>query len=116
MQLDAGQMVIVDWRDALLKEPNKQRQAVVVEDSGLLDPAYPNVLLVPLADDARLAIPDLALTIVPTPENGCSRPCYALAHHLTATSKQRVTPTASMVILDQLTQIRKQIAIALAPG
>ena len=57
----AGQIVIVDWRDALPKEPNKQRLAIVVEDSELFAPDYPNVLLVPLADDARLAIADLAV-------------------------------------------------------
>ena len=116
MQLQAGQIVIVDWRDALPKEPNKQRPAVVVEDSDLFDPAYPDVLLVPLADDPRLAIPDLALAILPTAENGCSKPCYALAHHVTATSKHRVTATASTISPVQLTQIRKLIAIALALG
>jgi len=42
-----GQMVIADWRDALPKEPNKLRPAVVVEDETLFDPAYPNVILVP---------------------------------------------------------------------
>jgi hypothetical protein len=42
-----GQIVIADWRDALPKEPNKLRPAVVVEDETLFDPAYPNVILVP---------------------------------------------------------------------
>src|SRR6516164_8375077 len=36
-----GQIVIVDWRDALPKEPNKLCPAVVVEDETLFDPAYP---------------------------------------------------------------------------
>ena len=31
-----GQIVIADWRDALPKEPNKLRPAVVVEDSSRL--------------------------------------------------------------------------------
>jgi mRNA-degrading endonuclease toxin of MazEF toxin-antitoxin module len=115
-QLQAGQVVIVDWRDALPKEPNKQRPAIVVEDSDLFDPAYPNVLLVPLADDPRLAIADLALTILPTAENGCPKPCYALAHHVTATSKHRVSATSSNITQAQLTQIRKLIAIAIGLG
>lgn len=58
--LHAGQIVLADWRgDALPKEPNKRRPAVVVEDDGLFAPAYPNVILVPLTEDAALAIPDL---------------------------------------------------------
>jgi hypothetical protein len=30
MSVAAGQIVLVDWRDALPKEPNKRRPAVVV--------------------------------------------------------------------------------------
>jgi hypothetical protein len=44
-KFSADQIVIVDWRDALPKEPNKLRPGVVVEDESLLDPAYPNVIL-----------------------------------------------------------------------
>ena len=36
-----GQIVIADWRDALPKEPNKLRTAVVVEDKALFDPTIP---------------------------------------------------------------------------
>lgn len=43
----AGQIVVVDWRDALPKEANKLRPAVVVEDDALFADEYPNVLLVP---------------------------------------------------------------------
>lgn len=46
-----GQIVLVDWRDALPKEPNKRRPAVVVEDAELFHPSYPNVILVPLTAD-----------------------------------------------------------------
>jgi len=63
-----GQIVIADWRDALPKEPNKLRPAVVVEDETLFDPAYPNVILVPLTEDQRLAITDLSVAIDLTPE------------------------------------------------
>jgi mRNA interferase MazF len=37
--LHAGQIVLADWRgDALPKEPNKRRPAVVVEDDALFAP------------------------------------------------------------------------------
>jgi mRNA interferase MazF len=56
--LYAGQIVLAEWRgDALPKEPNKRRPAVVVEDDGLCAPSYPNAILVPLTEDAALAIP-----------------------------------------------------------
>ncbi len=39
--LHAGQIVVADWRgDAMSKEPNKLRPAVVVEEDGLFAPAY----------------------------------------------------------------------------
>jgi mRNA interferase MazF len=34
-----GQIVIVEWRDALPREANKRRPAVVIEDSELFDPS-----------------------------------------------------------------------------
>ena len=75
--LRAGQIVLADWRgDAMPKEPNKRRPAVVVEDDALFVPSYPNVILVPLTEDAALAIPDLSVAIDPTTENGCSKPCW----------------------------------------
>jgi len=68
-----GQIVLVNWRDALPKEPNKLRPAIVVEDSELFAPSYPNVILVPLSDDGDFVVSDLALMIEPTPENGCTK-------------------------------------------
>ena len=65
-----GQIVLVDWRDALPKGPNKLRPAIVVEDADLFDPGFPNVILVPLSEDHELAPSDLLLPIDPTPENG----------------------------------------------
>ncbi len=74
----AGTIVIVDWRGgALAKEPNKLCPAVVVEDDGLFGPNYPNVIVVPLTEDADPAIPDLSVVIDPTPQNGCTKRCYA---------------------------------------
>ena len=108
-----GQIVLVDWRDAPPKEPNKLLPAIVVEDALLFDPAYPNVILVPLSDDADVAVADLALAIDPTPENGCTKRCYALSHCVTTNSKDRVQPTPSRVLPEQLHAIRRQIAVAI---
>jgi mRNA interferase MazF len=112
----AGQIVIADWRDALPKEPNKLRPAVVVEDEALFDPAYPNVILVPLTEDRRLAIPDLSIAIDPTSENGCTKRCYALSHCVATTSAGRVRPTPSRISAGELAEIRRQIALAIGLG
>jgi mRNA-degrading endonuclease toxin of MazEF toxin-antitoxin module len=112
--LRAGQIVLADWRgDALPKEPNKRRPAVVVEDDGLFAAAYPNAILVPLTEDAALAIPDLSVAIAPTPENGCSKPCWAVSHLVATTSKARLAVTPSAITAEQLTAIRRQIALAI---
>jgi mRNA interferase MazF len=112
----AGQIVLVDWRDALPKEPNKVRPAIVVEDSDLFDPLYPNLILVPLADDPRLAIEELSVRIDPSAENGCAKVCFALAHHVTTASKGRVSPTRSRIDAGQLAEIRRRIGIAIGLG
>lgn len=108
-----GQIVLADWREALPKEANKLRPAIVVEDGELFGPSYPNVILVPLSDDSDFAIADLALEIDPTPENGCTKRCYALSHCVTTNSKQRVRPTQSRILPDQLMAVRRQIALAI---
>ena len=115
----AGQIVIADRRgDALPKEPNKLRPAVVVvvEDDGLFGPAYPNVVLVPLTGDAGLAIPDLPLAIDPTPENGCAERCHALSHCVATTSKARLRPTRSAITPEQPGTNRRQVALAIGLG
>ena len=108
-----GQIVLADWRDALPKEPNKLRPAIVVEDGELFGPSYPNVILVPLSDDSDFAMADLSLLIEPTPENGCTKRCYALSHCVTTNSMSRVTPTRSRISPEQLDVIRRQIALAI---
>jgi mRNA-degrading endonuclease toxin of MazEF toxin-antitoxin module len=50
---------------------------------------------------------------MPTPENGCTKACYALAHHVTTTSKQRITSTPSRITEAQLAEIRRLIGIAI---
>jgi mRNA interferase MazF len=110
---EPGQIVIADWRDALPREPNKLRPAIVVEDPELFGPAYPNVILVPLTEDRQVAMLDLSLVIDPTPENGCTKRCFAISHFVTATSKGRVTATSSRILPEQLQVIRRQIALAI---
>ena len=109
----AGDIVLADWRDALPKEPNKLRPAIVVEDDGLFDADYPNLLLVPLAEDANLGAPDLSVRIEPSALNGCTKPCFALAAHVTTTSKQRIRRTQSRITTAELGAIRDRLAIAL---
>ena len=113
MSYAPGQIILVGWRDGLPKEPNKIRPAIVVEDRGLFDDAYPNLILVPLAEDPHVAIEDLSIRIPPTSENACIKLCYALAHHVTTTSKHRITPTPSRITDEQLAEIRRLIGIAI---
>jgi mRNA-degrading endonuclease toxin of MazEF toxin-antitoxin module len=113
-RIAAGSIVIIDWRgDALPKEPNKLRPAIVVEDDGLFHPSYPNVIVVPLTEDAGLAIPGLSVTIDPTPQNGCTKRCFALAPFVTSASVMRVRATASRITDDQLHRIRHFVAEAI---
>ena len=114
--LRAGQIVLADWRDALPKEPNKLRPAIVVEDERLFPDDYPNVILVPLGGEALAASDALALAIDPSPENGCTARCFALSYGVTATSVRRVQPTPSRVTTEQLRTIRRQIAMAIGLG
>lgn len=109
----AGAIVLVDWRGgARPKEPNKLRPAIVVEDDGLFGDDYPNLIVIPLTEDAELAMPSLSVTIDPSAENGCSKRCYALAPSVTAVSLERVRPTESRVTTGQLRQLRALIAEA----
>ena len=113
LDLRAGQIVLADWRgDARPKEPNKLRPAVVVEDDGLFAPSYPNAILVPLTEDAALAIGDLSVAIAPSAENGCRKPCWAVSHLVATTSKARLRATPSHITPEQLATIRRQIALA----
>jgi mRNA interferase MazF len=114
MPLRSAQIVLADWRgDALPKEPNTLRPAVVVEDDGLFAPNYPNAILVPLTEDATLAIADLSVPIEPAAENGCSKPCVAVSHLVASTSKAGLRATPLQVTPSQLAQIRRQIALAI---
>ena len=111
-----GQIVIVDWRDALPREANKRRPAVVIEDGELFDSLYPNVILVPLTEDAAMVLPELSVRIDPTPDNGCTKTCFAVSPLVAATSRSRVRVTTSRVTADQLTRILRQVADAIGLG
>ena len=113
LSLRAGQIVLADWRGAVMpKASNKLRPAVVVEDDGLFAPSYPNAILVPLTEDAGLAIRDLSVAIAPSAENGCRKPYWAVSHLVVTTSKARLRATWSHIIHEQLATIRRQIALA----
>lgn len=109
----AGQIVLADWRDGLPREPNKLRPAVVVQDSGLFDPNYPNVILVPLSEDRFTVAAELSVIIEPTAVNGCTKRCYALSPSVAATSVRRIKATDSRILPDQVAEIRRQIGFAI---
>ena len=106
--------MLVDWRTgALSSEPTKVRPAVVVEDHELFPEGYPNTLVVPLTSDAGLAYPAFSQQIEPTNGNGAKVTSWALAHHVTSVSSQRVKATSSRVSEAQLASIRERIALAI---
>lgn len=111
---EAGAIVLVDWRvGAVPREPTKIRPAVVVEDHELFPDEYPNTLVVPLTKDEALAYAALSERIDPAPENGSDTPSWALAHHVTSVSLQRVSPTPSRITSEQLGSLRRRIGLAL---
>ena len=110
---EPGQIVIVDWRDALPKEANRRRPAVVIEDSDLFGRSYPNVILVPLIEDSSMVLPALSVRIDPTPENGCSKTCFGVSPLVARTSQSRVRATPSRISEEQLANIRRQVAEAI---
>lgn len=113
----AGSIVVVDRRGgALPHEPSKLRPAVVVEDYELFPDEYPNVLVVPLTRDEGLAHRSFAERIEPTVENGVDATCWALAHHVTSVSPQRINATDARITAAQLASIRKRIMVAIGAG
>ena len=71
------------------------------------------MILVPLTEDADLVIPDLAVALEPTEQNGCRKPCWAAAHLVATTSKSRLNATPSRVTAAELTAIRRKILLTL---
>jgi mRNA-degrading endonuclease toxin of MazEF toxin-antitoxin module len=107
--------VLVDWRgNRLPNEPGGLRPAVVVEDTALMAENYPNVLVVPMTTDERYATyAAFVERISPTPDNGAPDPCYAIAHHVTSVSIQRIRATTATITAEQLESIRRRILVAI---
>ena len=107
-----GQVVIVDWRDALPEsgEPNKRRPAVVVGGAALFESSFPFEIVVPLTGSEALAISGASLTIEPSTENGCTKRSYALAWCVQTVSHERITETSRHVTAEQVDTIRRQVA------
>jgi hypothetical protein len=74
----------------------------------------PFELVVPLTGEAALAISGASVLIPPTKENGCTKPCYALAWSVQSVSHLRLTETPSHVTDDELACIRSEIVSCLA--
>ena len=105
-----GQIVAVDWRDALpgSGEP-KQQPGVIVGSPRFFGSGLPFELVVPLTGEAALAIAGASMLIAPTRENGCTKPSYALAWNVQSVPHARLTETPSCVTGDELASIRAQI-------
>ena len=116
MKLTPGQIVIMDLRDALPDEPTKRaRPCIVVENPAIFGDAYLNVIVVPLTHDSSISIDLAKTTIDPTPENGCDARSYAIAAHVSSSSRSRiVSATESRITAEQLATIRAQIALCIA--
>jgi mRNA interferase MazF len=107
----AGQIVTVDWRDAISgsAEANKRRPGIIVSSSQFFGGATPFEIVVPLTGQRRLAVAEASTLIMPTPENACTKPCYALAWNVQSVPHVRITETDSYIGSDELAQIRAQI-------
>jgi mRNA interferase MazF len=113
MRPKEGDIVLVDWRDARPREPNKIRPAVVIE-APFFGEDYPNVILAPLSnDDPNLAFEEFSVRLDPNQSNGCTKVCWILGHSLAATSFSRIRRTRSTISYEQLSELRSKIARAI---
>lgn len=108
----AGRIVAVDWRDVFpgSGEPNKARPGIIVGSPRFFGSGLPFEIVVPLTGEEALAIAGASLRIMPTSENGCTKPCYALAWNVQAVPHARLTQTPSSITADELARIREYIA------
>jgi mRNA interferase MazF len=106
-----GNIVMVDWRDALpgSGEPNKKRPGIIVSSPRFFGSGLPFEIVVPLTGEAALAIVGASMVIEPTPENGCTKRCYALSWNVQSVPHVRLSETRSRITDDQLVDIRTQI-------
>ncbi len=110
----AGAVVLVDWRrGALPGEPTKIRPSIVVDEQGRFPSDYANIIVVPMSSKEMLVVPTFSERIDPTPENGAPVASWALAHHVSMVSLQRVKVTQSRITDEQLASLRHRIALAL---
>ncbi len=111
-----GEIVTVNWRDALLGsgEPNKQRPGVIVGSPRFFGSVLPFEIVVPLTGEAELAIAGASVSISPTPENGCTKPSFALAWNVQCVPHTRLTVTRSRITAAELASIRTQVASCVA--
>ena len=116
MTLFAGQILIINLRDALPNEPGKRaRPCIFIENRQIFGDEYANIIVVPLTHDRKASFSILTTTIDPTPENGCDVQNYAISGHVTSTSRLRiVSVTTSRITSEQLANIRAQVALAIA--
>lgn len=107
-----GQIVIVDWRDALpgSGEPNKRRPAIVIGSPAFFGSTLPFEIVVPLTGEEALAISGASVAIEPNVDNACKKRSYALAWCVQTVSAERITPTTARVTSEQVDAIRKQVA------
>lgn len=106
-----GQIVLVDWRDALAGsgEPNKRRPAIVVSAPRFFGSGLPFEIVVPLTGEPALAIAGASTEIRPTRENGCRKVSYALAWAVQTVAHARITATRSRITAEELARIREAI-------
>lgn len=108
-----GEIVVVDWRDARPKEPNKIRPAVVVEGP-LFGEDYPNIIVAPMSeDDPTLTFREFSVRIEPNERNGCTKTSWVLGHSLTTASLSRIRRTRTRISNEELRELREKIAFAL---
>lgn len=98
------------WPGALGKEPNKDRPALVVQDSALFGNTFPNVVVVPCARYPDFAVESLCVAIDPDPSNGLTAVSYAIGHSVTVVAKERLGKQRGSVPPKILAAIRATIA------
>ena len=111
----AGQILWLDFRrDAVPKEANKLRPAIVVEGSNYFDARFPNLVVVPCTTRLTYEVPALCVRIDPSESNGFDRLNWAVAHALMSVSKRRVVEVTENRVSDQLlAAIRKCLLVTL---
>lgn len=114
--MNAGAIVLVDWRDAIPTsgEPNKRRPGIVISSPRFFGHGLPVEIVVPLASKESLAIEGASTRIDPSRENGCTKACYALAWNVQAVPHLRITETRSRISTGILETIRTQVAACIS--